>query len=222
MAILEGDLTSSDHLPIVVKLSTNPIVKEHRTRRDFKNANWEGIETYLRDRVKEQEEEIPMEGRVDKHRIDEAINKWTNSITDAIDQFVPKKKIIYYKHPKTSDYLRLLELAYETIRHKHHYTIADRQTIRDLQRNLNEEAKRFHRESWSEAIEKLQEKDNDPTAFWKGVKRMMGSKIKQTPYIYDSRGNKIYEDIEKETKFREIWENIFRITDEENNQFDRQ
>ena len=40
-AILQGKLTSSDHLPVIIKLSTKPIVKEGQTRYKYKTANWE-------------------------------------------------------------------------------------------------------------------------------------------------------------------------------------
>ena len=43
-----------------------------------------------------------------------------------------------------------------------------------------------------------------------------------TPYILDNRGNRIYEETEKEEKYREIWSNVFRISDEENTNFDQQ
>ena len=40
-AILQGKLTSSDHLPVIIELSTKPIVKEGQDRYKFKTANWE-------------------------------------------------------------------------------------------------------------------------------------------------------------------------------------
>ena len=49
---------------------------------------------------------------------------------------------------------------------------------------------------------------------------MGGSRI-TVPYIKETRNNKkLYDDREKEQEFRRIWENIFRITPEENTKFD--
>ena len=39
-AIIRGNLTSSDHLPVILKLSTKPIAKEGTERFKFANANW--------------------------------------------------------------------------------------------------------------------------------------------------------------------------------------
>ena len=40
-AILKGKLTSSDHLPVILKLSTKPIVKLGQEKHKFSEANWD-------------------------------------------------------------------------------------------------------------------------------------------------------------------------------------
>ena len=40
------------------------------------------------------------------------------------------------------------------------------------------------------------------------------------PYIKDPQGNKHHSDIEKELILRKTWENVFKITPEENQKFD--
>ena len=40
-AIIQGKLTSSDHLPIIIKLSTKPIVKTRQEKYKFTGANWD-------------------------------------------------------------------------------------------------------------------------------------------------------------------------------------
>ena len=40
-AIVQGKLASPDHLPVIIKLSTKPIVKEGQDKHKFKTANWE-------------------------------------------------------------------------------------------------------------------------------------------------------------------------------------
>ena len=40
-AILKGKLTSSDHLPVILEISTKPIVKSGQKKYKFSEANWE-------------------------------------------------------------------------------------------------------------------------------------------------------------------------------------
>ena len=50
----------------------------------------------------------------------------------------------------------------------------------------------------------------------------MGGKDPPTPYLLDTRGNRIFKDQEKEEKHSEIWSNIFKATEEENRKYDRE
>ena len=213
-AIIEGEITTSDHIPIIFKLSSRPIVKELRKRKDFRNANWESFETYVKDEIIEQRNELPLQGEVDKEKIDKAIHTWMLTITNGMNIFVPEKKVTYFKHPPSSDYMKILETAYEVLRYRESWTREERTLLRNIQENIREEAIRIYNESWSQQIDSLQEKHKDPADFWKGVKRLMGGRDNTTPHIVDMRGNRIYNDKEKEIKFREIWENVFRINDD--------
>ena len=47
----------------------------------------------------------------------------------------------------------------------------------------------------------------------------MGGKQKTAPYLIDARGQKLYDDDSKEEILRDIWTNIFQITDAENANF---
>ena len=48
----------------------------------------------------------------------------------------------------------------------------------------------------------------------------MGGSTSITPYITNSNGEKLYTDQDKEGEFQNIWCNIFRISDAENQEFD--
>ena len=41
MAIEAGNITSSDHLSLIIKISTKPITKEKQTTLNYKKADWE-------------------------------------------------------------------------------------------------------------------------------------------------------------------------------------
>ena len=57
--------------------------------------------------------------------------------------------------------------------------------------------------------------------FWDGIRRLMGGKSTTLPtYVYDEQGDKITEKEAKLDRFIEVWKNIFKISDERNDNFD--
>ena len=147
------------------------------------------------------------------------MENWIGIIDDAAEETIPKTKITYHIHARESDYLKLLEYQYNQLRNINGWTREQRELIRNIQEQLKEENLRLYREAWNNKIRKLNDIYNDPTRFWKETQKLMGSGTVKTPYIKDNRGNKIYDSNEKERKFREIWENIFKISPEENLNF---
>ena len=51
---------------------------------------------------------------------------------------------------------------------------------------------------------------------------MQGGGKEPLPYLKNEQGEKISDPKQQEQIFRRIWTNVFRISDEENQQFDRQ
>ena len=47
IVIQPGLLTSSGHIPLYIKISTKPIMKETRTQYDYKNANWDSYKAII-------------------------------------------------------------------------------------------------------------------------------------------------------------------------------
>ena len=226
MVILQGELTTSDHVPVILKLATRPIIKETKIMRKYKNADWEQFQEKINNKIDSQKRDLPLTDntRISKETIDEAINRWMEDIHAVAEETIPKKKLQYYIHPQTSDWLKLLEMKYAEMkdRSNNEYTQDYRRIIRNIQERIKEEAARLHDEVWDKKIIELQEIYNDPKKFWGNIKRFMGNNKAEIPYLLDNRGARIYGDKKKEEKFREIWSGIFNISDEENIQFDMQ
>ena len=221
MIITEGDITTSDHLPFLVTLSTKPIIKEIKQTRNYKNADWDSYQSKLEEKIERQYRQIPLNrGPIDRNKIDIAIQTWMQDIIDTANETIPMKTIKYHIHTKDSDLIKILETSYDTIKNKAVWNEEDRQLTRRIQEMIREESTRLARETWAETINKLQDCYGDPRKFWAKVGRLMGSKTAQEPYLLDNRGRKIYDDIEKEEKFREIWSQTFTITEEENRMYD--
>ena len=114
--------SSSDHLPVILKLSTKPIAKAGTERFKFANANWELFKEKIEEKI---ENENVNNNLTDRQDTDAAIiensinsiNKWINIIKET-REIIPKTKINYYIHARDSDYLKLLEMTYNQILNK--------------------------------------------------------------------------------------------------------
>ena len=76
-ATYEGEITTSDHIPLVMKISTRPIVKNLIKRKDYRRADWEGYRDSLENKVGEQAREIPFENqRINIDTINKSLERW--------------------------------------------------------------------------------------------------------------------------------------------------
>lgn len=107
ITITQGELTTGDHIPIILKISTRPILKDQIKRKNFKRANWDGFKDRVLLRLDGQTETNRLNGQETKQTIDETLGQWINDIKEAVDDYVPMTKVSYYRHAKTSDLLRL-------------------------------------------------------------------------------------------------------------------
>ena len=58
-----------------------------------------------------------------------------------------------------------------------------------------------------------------PQEFWQQVKQIMGSSKGNDSYLYNEQNQKIYDDEGKERLLRRYWEKCFKISEEENENF---
>ena len=84
------------------------------------------------------------------------------------------------------------------------------------------ESQKINAEFWNNKIENININYRDPKRFWEDIKKMQGSSKTSPPYLVDEQNRKIKETEGKEELFRNTWQNILRISDEENRSFDMQ
>ena len=224
-AILQGKLTSSDHLPVIIKLSTKPIVKEGQTRYKYKTANWELFKEKIEEKTEAENINNNLSDRqdIDAATIENNLNKWMSIITETRDKIIPKAKLNYFIHSRDSDYLKLLENTYKNILNKPFWSRNDLDVIKEMQRRILEENLRLSKEAWENKVDWLNEVCKDSAKFWGNIKKLIGSDKERTEYLIDinNNNNKVYKDEEKEILYRNIWQNIFEIPPEENRHFDQ-
>ena len=165
-AILKGKLTS-DHLPVILKLSTKPFVKTGIERFKFGNANWELFKEKIEEKIENENVNNNLTDRqdIDAAIIENSLNKWISIITETRDEVIPKTKINYFIHAHDSEYLKLLENMYNQILNKPIWTREDLDVIKKLQRQILEENLRLSKEAWETKINWLNDICKDRTKF---------------------------------------------------------
>ena len=147
---------------------------------------------------------------------------WMNILINTMNEVVPKTRCIFYVHPKNSDFLRLLMISYGNLKKKNYWIREDIERLKEIQQDLKNENLRLHREAWDNKIDKLNRIHKDSVKFWRGVSQLMGNSKNSVEYIVDPNRNneRIFAANEKEEVYRRIWQVIFSIPEEENENFD--
>ena len=220
LLIDQGPITSSDHLPVIVKLATKPIAIQPVKKRNFKKANWQGF----KDQVDINMENLKIDGTggIDKQKLDQMVENWHNIVLDAVEENIPQKVITILPHPRLSEKQKQLQFKYNALKNmvsRYGWSNPIRILFRIIQDELIEEARKNYTDNWKNILQKVEIKYNEPRIFWSQIRMLQGGKQDTTPYIKNARGEKIYEDKEKEKEFRKVWQNIFKISDEENRNF---
>ncbi len=99
------------------------------------------------------------------------------------------------------------------------------QTFRGYQRiktELRERCKETYNKIGRIELTKYQKTHKKSKQFWNKIKLLKGKKTPHTNYMKDKDGNKYFTDKEKCNLMEETWENVFKITEEEENSLHKQ
>ena len=210
-------LTSSDHNYIIFTISTSPIQIPTKTRPSFPKANWETYKEIL-------SQHDPIQPDMTTADIDTNTILWTDRIKNASEQTIPQTSYRILPHYKTTHQSRLLQIQYDALKtdiETYGPSYDKYQRLITLRQELQTEYRRLYAENWDRLIQKL-DVEHNPKTFWTSIKKLQGTgdKIKAT-YIKDHNDRPIYDNVQKEHIFRHYWQNIFKISDEENQNFDQ-
>jgi len=214
-----GPATPSDHIPIVMTISTYPIYIPIKPRKSFHRVNWAEYQTELKHHP------IPSNPNPTLNDIDNYTNTWFDHITDASNLHIPIINRRAVPGVRPTHAIKTLHILHDnTLRHitthgpsHEHYRL-----LNYYKQQLREQYKLEHNKAWDTLIRNINTED-DPKQFWTSIKKLTGNQQKQTaPYIVDHNGQKLNTPQEKEPHFRSHWQNIFSGIDPPNNNFDHQ
>lgn len=86
ITIDSGPLTESDHLPIIVTLTSKAITNPILPRPNINRTDWEKFSSI----VENQLGNITLSDNMTKNEIDQALNEWYDAINSGINQSMPK------------------------------------------------------------------------------------------------------------------------------------
>ena len=126
-AVKRGNLTSSDHFPVMLRVSTRPIVKRTERTRCLCRTNWEDFKRKMETRMEHTFKLAEIETRtdIDAGKIEEYYGHWYKAIEESLEETSPKTKVSFYLHARDSDFLKLLEITYRDLTTKPFWTRED-------------------------------------------------------------------------------------------------
>ena len=191
MAIERGELTSSDHFPLIVKISTKTIIKTTEEKPNYSNMDWNVFKTKVEEKMAQENERYDLnnDNRIDANRLDIMFENWMNILINTMNEVIPKTRQIFYVHPKTSDFLRLLMISYGNLERKTYWARKDIERLKEIQQDLKNENLHLYREAWDNKINKLNRIHKDSAKFWRGVSQLMGNTKNSAEYIVDPNRN---------------------------------
>ena len=191
IAIKQGPLTSSDHLPVIIKLSTKPILISGNKRYKIEEADWAKFKKEIQGKVNT----ITTQEEIGKAQIDKMIEQWHNIVIEAMERAIPKRNITTLPHPKETELQKQLQCNYNRLKEigdRNGWTMVERNMFKALQNLLIEECTKNYYSNWKNLISNIEMKRNEPKEFWGNIQRIMGSKEEQSLYLKDNQGNKIF------------------------------
>ena len=214
-----GEITTSDHLPIIFKLSTKPFIKEKPKVYNTHKADWDIFQRHLDSQVNV----TNLEGH-SVERIESETQRWLKTIKNAMDKAIPKSSHQYIYQLKTTPEIKNLENKYKTLKEFAEHFGWTNETYREQQRiktELRERCKESYNKNWEDKIKHISENSKNSKDFWNKIKVLKGKSTNHTNYLKDEEGKQYFSDKEKCNLMEKTWRNVFRITEEEDNSFDK-
>ncbi len=215
-----GNITTSDHIPIIFTVSTKPIYIKTKETLQYKKANWEQFKEILNDKIT-----IKNLDNCSKQEIDQEVSTWFTTVKDAMNRIIPKTTYKPIYQTTTTPHIKHLEYEYNTLRNNATLNGWTYDTFREhtrIRHELKTLCKEAHNNRWENNITNLIQISKDTKTFWSKIKLLRGNNSTHTNYLVDQYGNKYYTNREQCNIMEETWRDVFRITEEEENTFDAQ
>ena len=187
--IEQGPLTTSDHLPIIVTISSTPIYTPAPPRPNYRQANWADYQTHINTHLDNNNlnDATPED-------IDTAIENWTTSIHNATKHHIPVTHLRPLPAPQHSQETQNTITQYNALRTQaetHGWTYDHYTAYKELQRTLQDQLITDANDNWLSIIQETAATYTDPQVFWRKIRQLTSSSNTPDPhYLLDDRNKK--------------------------------
>ncbi len=182
-----GDITTSDHIPVILTVSTTPIYIKAKESFQYTKGNWEKFKGILNDKLT-----VKNLDNCTTYDFDQKFTNWINTFKHAMDESIPKCTH-KPKYQIITTPVRELERDYNILRNTAtthgwaHITYREHTRIRHELRELCKEA---YKSNWEKNINNIIQISKDTKTFWNKIKLLRGNTNTHTNYLIDKEGNK--------------------------------
>lgn len=219
MEIKPGPTTSSDHIPILIKITTHAIKTTTAPIPNYNAANWE---MFTRD-TEDAHKNINTNPYMTTQQLNTSLQQWTNTITDAMKTHIPLKRTITQQKALTNHTIKSLTYYAENITTESNisgWSPLKYATLKRIKHAIIKECKHIQNKHWEDKIKTLVDRHKDAKKFWSQIKRLKGNPNNLENYIIHDN-EKIYNIERQEQIFRNIWSKNFQISQQEKAEFDQ-
>ncbi len=157
-------------------------------------------------------------------QLENATMSWIKIVKSAMDAAIPKSTHQYIYQLKTTPEIRDLETQFKNLKRYSTLYGWTQQTYREYLRikvELRERCKAAYNKNWEDKINHISENSKNSKQFWNKINVLKGKMTVHTNYMKDVEGNKYFSDIEKYNVMEKTWKDVFKVTEEEENNFDK-
>lgn len=200
-----GKLCGSDHIPILLHVSTNPIAIPSTTHYNYKHADWEAFQETL------QQTHITPNVHNQHHlTLDAHIENLHTQILQAADTHIPKRSYkIYYDFTPSPRSRRLITCYHNTFERNKHSHLRVGRTLEFLREHILHSLAIDHDEHWLHLVKQTQgNRTTNPTQFWNRINRLRGTDKQSFEYL-NVNNVRIIDPAQVTAAFKDHWSQIF-------------
>lgn len=200
-----GPLTGSDHTPIILRISTNPIFIPSPPRPDYKNTDWTSFKNTL--------EQHPFRrgfGGLPFGVLDDCAEDLQNTIKNTLTTFTPFKTYnIYTTFTPSIRSQRLLTCYQNRFRLNKDRFHTIEWDLNILKRHIINSLQTDHNHHWHNIIKNTETfRCTSPATFWRKIHKLQGTNKEEFEYL-NINNIKVKDPNQVAEAFRDHWERIF-------------
>ena len=205
--IKEGPrITSSDHIPITVITSTNPILTRTRETFNYNRANWDKFKEHMNNL------ELPNIQNMTTENIDQQWEILNNHIMEGARKHIPTRNYKLIPAFTFSNRTRILTNIYNerNKEYRNNMNIEKAAILQRIKNHIDSSKQHDLLTFWSRKIEEIEEykNRNNPRKLYKTVKNLMGTDNYNRGTFIIKNNREIHDAQEQADTFADTWKNI--------------